>query len=123
MHGRGYFAGARCYVIPLHYLSSHEAHHFETLPEMNTEQFAALTQRLARIESILDNDTGTGRLGLYQEQQQMKAEMHEIKKRVQKVEEAQRFDKWRYSAIAGAVGAGLATGSKWLLAALAKMMY
>lgn len=90
---------------------------------MNTEQYHQLVTRLSRIESILDNDSGTGRLGLYQEQQQMKAEMHEIRKRVQKVEEAQRFDKWRYSAIAGALGAFLATGSKWLLAAIAKLMY
>ena len=90
---------------------------------MTTEQFAALSQRLSRIESILDNDTGTGRLGLYQEQQQMKAEMHEIKRRVQKVEEAQRFDKWRYSMVAGAIGAAIAGGFKAGLAFLSKIVF
>lgn len=90
---------------------------------MNTEQYHQLVTRLGRIESILDNDSGTGRLGLYQEQQQMKAEMHEIKRRVQKVEEAQRFDKWRYTMVGGAVGAALLGGFKAALAFLSKIMY
>lgn len=76
-----------------------------------------------RILWYLEDDPTTGRKGLYSMVTNLQNDHKVLLDRVEKVEEAQRFDKWRYSAIAGALGAFLATGSKWLLAAIAKLMY
>jgi hypothetical protein len=71
---------------------------------MNPEQFHIDTsKRLIRIESLLDNDSGTGRPGLYQEVQETKKTVESFEKRLKNVEQAQLLDKWRYSAVGGVI--------------------
>ena len=93
-----------------------------------------INNRLARVESLLDNDSGTGRMGMYQEQIALKKyvqsvdvklteEIKAVTARVDTIEEAQRFDKWRFTAIGGAIGGIVAVIAKALWGVIAKVMF
>ena len=76
-----------------------------------------------RILWYLEDDPTTGRKGLYSMVTNLQNDHKVLLDRVQKVEEAQRFDKWRYSMVAGAIGAAIAGGFKAGLAFLSKIVY
>lgn len=80
-------------------------------------------QDTQRILWYLEDDPATGRKGLYSMVTNLQNDHKVLLDRVQKVEEAQRYDKWRYSAIAGAVGAALGAGLKSAAAYLMKIMF
>lgn len=69
------------------------------------DELKDVNARLARIESLLDNDPGTGRPGMYQmiTQHQQVSLNHE--KRLGKLETGRKFDRWLYTG-GGAVGGG-----------------
>ena len=92
------------------------------------------TADVQRILWYLEDDKATGRKGLYSMVESMKAEQHELKKqvednkdelldRIKRVEEAQRFDKWRFTTIGGAVGAIVAVIAKALWGVIAKVIF
>jgi hypothetical protein len=92
------------------------------------------TADVQRILWYLEDDKATGRKGLYSMVESMKAEQHQLKAqveenkdelidRIKRVEEAQRFDKWRFTTIGGAVGAIVAVIAKGLWALIAKVIF
>ena len=92
------------------------------------------TSDVQRILWYLEDDKATGRKGLYSMVESMKSEQHQLKQqveenkdelidRIKRVEEAQRFDKWRFTTIGGAVGAIVAVIAKGLWALIAKVIF
>lgn len=76
-----------------------------------------------RILWYLEDDKATGRKGIYSMITKLEQDHADIIKRVSKVEEAQRFDKWRFTAIGGAVGGIIAVIAKGLWALIAKVIF
>lgn len=76
-----------------------------------------------RILWYLEDDPTTGRKGLYSMITSLQNDHKVLLDRVQKVEEAQRFDKWRYTAVGGVVGGGSFALLKWFLAKLSIVIF
>ena len=81
-------------------------------------------EQIGRILSYLEDDPMTGRKGMYSMMQAMQSEQHSIRsevrtnreeliKRIEKVEEQQRFDKFKAGLLGGLTGFGSALGLAW----------
>ena len=80
----------------------------------------------ARFSSLMDNDSGTGRQGLYQEMQSIKKHVKSVEERVGKLEEQRKYDNWRIAKVSAAFGVAtgvILTFIKKGLAALAALTF
>jgi len=63
-----------------------------------------IQQEQARFSSLMDNDSGTGRQGLYQEMQSIKKHVKGVEDRVKQLEEQRKYDNWRIAKVSAAFG-------------------
>jgi hypothetical protein len=63
-----------------------------------------IVAEISRIKFLIDNDSGTGRLGIYQELQETKREVRELKKELHEVREKQRTLAYKIGLLGTAAG-------------------
>lgn len=85
---------------------------------MVDQKLDTIIAEISRLKFLIDNDSGTGRMGIYQELQEAKKELAGLKKELHEVREKQRVLAYKIGLIgtaAGFVGGVILTSVKAFL--------